>query len=183
MPYTLSNKEVEKIVQSRHHDPFSVLGPHIIGTARKKSLVIRAFIPNTSKAYVMKSTSKHKYPMHKIRSTDLFEAIFPSQTTSFTYQLYVVKNGNASKSYDPYAFPPAMISDYDRYLFGQGTHYRIFDKLGAHVMRINRVSGVHFAVWAPNAVRVSVVGDFNEWDGRCHPMQLLGSSGIWLNTK
>jgi 1,4-alpha-glucan branching enzyme len=179
MTYTIPEEAIEKIVQSRHHDPFSILGPHIIGTGRKKSLVIRAFLPNTDKAYVIKNTSKDKYPMHKIRSTNLFEATFPSQTAPFTYQLCTIKNGKASKRYDPYAFPLTMISDYDRYLFGQGTHYRIYDKLGAHVAKINRVSGVHFAVWAPNAVRVSVVGDFNAWDGRCHSMQLLGSSGIW----
>ena len=179
MTYSIPEEEIAKIVQSRHHDPFSVLGPHIIGSGRKKSLVIRAFIPNANKVFVIKNTSKHKYPMHNLCSTDIFEGTFPSQTIPFMYQLYVVKNDHVSKSYDPYAFPPTMISDYDRYLFGQGTHYRIFDKLGAHVMKINRISGVHFAVWAPNAVRVSVVGDFNQWDGRCHPMKLFGSSGIW----
>ncbi len=73
----------------------------------------------------------------------------------------------------------ACISDYDLYLFGEGNHTRIYDKLGAHPMTIGAIEGVHFAVWAPNATRVSVVGDFNEWDGRVHPMRSLGASGVW----
>ena len=70
-------------------------------------------------------------------------------------------------------------SDYDLYLFGEGNHTRIYDKLGAHVIKVGAVDGTHFAVWAPNAERVSVVGDFNGWDGRLHPMRSLGASGIW----
>ncbi len=179
MTYTLPDEEIEKIAQSRHHDPFSVLGPHIISADSKKSFVIRALLPNVSEAYIIKAGSKRKYPMDQIGSTDLFEAIFPGQATPFKYQFNVVRNGKQSKFRDPYAFPPDIISDYDLYLFGQGTHYRIFDKLGAHVTRIDRIPGVHFAVWAPNAARISVVGDFNQWDGRCHQMKSLGSSGIW----
>ena len=72
-----------------------------------------------------------------------------------------------------------MITEYDLYLFGEGKHTRIYDKLGAHLMRIGEADGVHFAVWAPNAERVSVVGDFNGWDGRVHPMRALGASGVW----
>ena len=84
----------------------------------------------------------------------------------------------ASRTYDPYAFPP-LLSDYDLHLLGEGTHYLNYEKLGAHVREIDGVKGVHFAVWAPNAQRVSVVGEFNAWDGRVHPMRSRGSSGIW----
>lgn len=80
--------------------------------------------------------------------------------------------------YDPYAFNP-IISDLDRYLFNQGTHYKIYEKLGSHPMTVDGVKGILFAVWAPNAKRVSVVGSFNDWDGRRHPMRCLGDSGIW----
>ena len=79
---------------------------------------------------------------------------------------------------DPYRFG-RVITDYDLYLFGEGNHTRIHDKLGAHPMTIGSTEGVHFAVWAPNATRVSVVGDFNGWDGRVHPMRRLGVSGVW----
>ena len=79
---------------------------------------------------------------------------------------------------DPYAFPP-VLTEYDLYLSGEGTHYQKYEKLGAHVREVAGVRGVHFAVWAPNARRVSVVGNFNFWDGRVHPMRHRGSSGIW----
>ena len=87
-------------------------------------------------------------------------------------------DGNVFETYDPYAFPP-VLTDYDLYLSGEGTHYQNYEKLGAHVREVAGVRGVHFAVWAPNAQRVSVVGDFNSWDGRVHPMRNRGASGIW----
>ena len=92
---------------------------------------------------------------------------------SFTFA-----DGNRFDTLDPYAFP-RVLSDYDLYLFGEGTHYLKYEKLGAHVREVDGVRGVHFAVWAPNAKRVSVVGDFNFWDGRVDPMRQLATSGIW----
>ena len=95
------------------------------------------------------------------------------------YRLRVVyPGGYAVEIDDPYRYG-RVIGDFDLYLFGEGNHTRIYDKLGAHPMRIGDSDGVHFAVWAPNAQRVSVVGDFNGWDGRAHPMRSLGSSGVW----
>lgn len=97
----------------------------------------------------------------------------------FSYRLRVERtNGEISQFYDPYAFLPTL-SDLDTYLFNEGTHCRIYEKLGAHFRTIDGVSGVAFAVWAPSAQRVSIVGDFNRWDGRYHPMRFLGSSGVW----
>ena len=87
-------------------------------------------------------------------------------------------DGNTSEIADPYAFPP-VLSEFDLHLIGEGTHYRLYDTLGAHVREIDGLRGVQFAVWAPNAERVSVVGDFNAWDGRVHPMRSRGGSGIW----
>ena len=83
-----------------------------------------------------------------------------------------------SRAYDTYAFP-FLLTEFDLYLMGEGRHYDAYEKLGAHLKTVDGVTGVHFAVWAPNARRVSVVGDFNHWDGRVNPMRFRGSSGIW----
>jgi 1,4-alpha-glucan branching enzyme len=79
---------------------------------------------------------------------------------------------------DPYRYG-RVLTDFDLHLLGEGTHHRAFDKLGAHRVRVGSTTGVHFAVWAPNADRVSLVGDFNGWDGRVHPMRLLAPEGVW----
>ncbi len=83
-----------------------------------------------------------------------------------------------SQFVDPYIFPP-ILTDFDLHLMGEGTHFKKYEKLGGHLRTIQGVSGVHFAAWAPNAARVSVIGDFNRWDGRRHPMRVRGSTGIW----
>ena len=109
----------------------------------------------------------------------IFEAAFPDTSDVPAYRLRVTyRGGHVAEVDDPYRFG-RVISDYDLYLFGEGNHTRIYDKLGAHSLSIDGVDGVHFAVWAPNAARVSVVGDFNGWDGRVHPMRQLASSGVW----
>jgi 1,4-alpha-glucan branching enzyme len=179
MTHTPSNEEIEKLTGSSHSDPFSILGPHLIDGDDRKSLVIRALLPDAMNASIIRRGSKRRHPMQQIDSTGLFEAVFHGETTRFKYRVSVMKNGNETVCYDPYSFSPSYITDYDLYLFGQGTHYRVFDRLGAHSISIDRVAGVHFAVWAPNAVRISVVGDFNEWDGRRHQMKLLANSGVW----
>src|SRR4029077_4048704 len=86
--------------------------------------------------------------------------------------------GETVETFDPYAFP-YFLSEFDLHLMGEGRHYDTYDKLGAHLRTLEGVRGVHFAVWAPSAKRVSLVGDFNHWDGRVHPMRARGSSGVW----
>ena len=111
--------------------------------------------------------------------TGVFEAAFPDTTEIFDYRLRIAyPGGHVVEIDDPYRYG-RVITEYDVYLFSQGKHTRIYDKLGAHVMRIGDADGVQFAVWAPNADRVSLVGDFNSWDGRVHPMRRLGPTGIW----
>jgi len=116
--------------------------------------------------------------MKKIHTDGFFEVIINDREKWFLYQLEVEGDDTCWVAYDPYCFSP-VISDLDKYLFGQGTHYEIFEKLGAHPLTHQGVDGVHFAVWAPNAKRVSVIGNFNGWDGRRHMMRALGASGIW----
>ena len=98
--------------------------------------------------------------------------------SDLAYTFRVHEGGAAREIVDPYQYGQ-VLSDYDLHLFSEGTHHRAWEKLGSHVMTIGGVTGVHFAVWAPNAQRVSVVGDFNRWDGRVHPMRKLVPSGVW----
>ena len=117
--------------------------------------------------------------MTRRHPSGIFEAILPGKKEIPDYRLQVTYPGGVTAEVDdPYRYG-RVLTDFDLYLFGEGKHTRIYDKLGAHPMTIGEAAGVHFAVWAPNAKRVSVVGDFNSWDGRRHPMRTLGSSGVW----
>ena len=119
----------------------------------------------------------------KRRSEGLFEVTLPEtykdKPDPSKYKIrYKTSSGDTYERYDTYAFP-YLLSDFDLYLMGEGRHYDAYEKLGAHITTIAGVKGVNFAVWAPSARRVSIVGDFNHWDGRVHPMRARGSSGIW----
>lgn len=161
-----------KIIHAKHHDPFSVLGLH---TFEGKDQ-IKVFMPYAETVRLGAKGPEFK----RIEGTDLFVCTSPSTLDEDEHnQLYWVdKQGHEHIDYDPYDFGPVM-SEFDQHLFGEGKHWHIYRKLGAHLHTMDDIHGVHFAVWAPNAGRVSVVGDFNQWDGRCHPMRSLGNSGIW----
>lgn len=170
---------IKLIVKSEHWDPFSVLGMHEDKSGKKHFIVVRAFLPEAEETWIVdvKNNSSHK--MEKIHNAGFFERKFPEAKDFFKYKFKIKNhNGAVSEFHDPYSFLP-VLTDYDLYLIGEGSHYETHEKLGAHIREINRIKGVHFAVWAPNAKRVSVVGDFNCWDGRQHQMRVLGSSGIW----
>ncbi|MDR3240255.1 MAG: 1,4-alpha-glucan branching protein GlgB [Clostridiales bacterium] len=171
--------ELRQIINSTHGDPHHILGMHETAFRQKKVLTVRAFIPQAAAVTVIDPEDPDaRYPMTKIHSDGFFEAIIADRTSWFLYQLDVRGYDTSWTAYDPYSFSP-VISDLDRHLFGQGVHYEIYDKLGAHPMTHQGVDGVLFAVWAPNARRVSVIGEFNAWDGRRHTMRQLGSSGVW----
>jgi 1,4-alpha-glucan branching enzyme len=187
-PQETSTNDIELIVRGEHSDPFAVLGPHWIEQDGKKSLVIRVFRPGAAEVTVL--WGKKAEPQHaaRIHPEGLFEARVPATGTAKSqnepvppgvYRLQIrFSDENVFATFDPYGFPP-VLTEYDLYLSGEGTHYQKYEKLGAHVREVAGVRGVHFAVWAPNARRVSVVGNFNLWDGRVHPMRHRGSSGIW----
>ncbi|WP_150047662.1 MULTISPECIES: 1,4-alpha-glucan branching protein GlgB [Methylomonas] len=162
-----------RLIEARHHDPFSILGRHSVGD---KS-IIRAYLPYAETVCI----GSFKGPaMRRISGTDVFE-YYPSASDQIPdhYSLcWSDKDGFERSHVDPYSFLP-VLSEFDRHLFGQGKHWHIYQKLGAHLMTVDGVAGVYFGVWAPNAERVSVIGDFNRWDGRCHPMRNLGGCGIW----
>jgi 1,4-alpha-glucan branching enzyme len=172
-------EEIERIVHSAWPDPFEILGIHVIKWGGKEYVAVRAFLPDAADAAVVEVGSGREYPMKRLHKDGFFEAVIRGRTDVFQYRLKKTDQGNkTSLIIDPYSFLP-VLSDYDLYLIAEGTHYNQYDKLGAHEMTVDGVEGVCFAVWAPNAIRVSVTGDFNEWDGRRHMMRVRGSTGVW----
>jgi 1,4-alpha-glucan branching enzyme len=160
-----------KISEAKHHDPFSVLGLHTIDGKD----TIRVFLPYAESVKLGKSGPAFQ----RIPGSDIFILEIGEEQIDDHYQInWTDKDGYQHIHYDPYNFGP-VLAEFDQHLFGEGRHWHIYQKLGGHVHTIDGITGVHFAVWAPNAERVSVVGDFNRWDGRCHPMRSLGGSGIW----
>jgi 1,4-alpha-glucan branching enzyme len=165
---------LQALAEARHADPFSVLGPH----PDPRGLVIRALVPTAERIRVTRNGSG-SVEMERRHPAGIFEAVLPGTAEIPDYRLEVLYHGGSTSEIDdPYRYG-RILSDYDLYLFGEGKHTRIYEKLGAHPTTIGGSAGVHFAVWAPNAKRVSVVGDFNAWDGRRHPMRSLGGSGVW----
>jgi 1,4-alpha-glucan branching enzyme len=166
--------DLDALVEARHNDPFRVLGPHV----GSDGLVIRAILPGARRVTVV-GHGGSPVEMTRMHDAGIFEARLADRRSVPDYRLRVTyPDGVQHDVDDPFRYG-RIIGDYDLYLFGEGNHTRIYQKLGAHPMRIGDADGVHFAVWAPNAARVSVVGDFNAWDGRVHPMRSLGSSGVW----
>ena len=177
---SLSNASVKAIVQGECGDPFAVLGPHVIRRARRPAVAIRAFLPNAAQVTVVPAeVGALPQPMERLHASGLFEAVFADRRELFGYQLEVRdRDGIACRCEDAFRFPSAL-SDFDLHLLGEGTDYRAYEKLGAHLATVDGVTGVRFAVWAPNARRVSAVGDWNGWDGRVHPMRLHPGNGLW----
>lgn len=176
MGYTLNNEDIGKIVRSEHWDPFTVLGYHNIKDGEKEISVIRAFLPYAKNVELV--IDKDKFSMSRIHNDGVFEIILGIKEKP-KYRFFVTDNiGNSFFVTDPYSFTP-VLTDFDLHLLSEGNHYRSYEKLGSHKIVHEDVGGVFFAVWAPNAQRVSVIGDFNGWDGRIHQMRNRGSSGIW----
>lgn len=168
--------EVSQILRAEHGDPFHVLGMHLVEWHGQVAVAIRAFLPDAHEAWVVRGES-NIIPLKRIHPDGFFEAIFPGDQAMFPYRLRTDYAGQHEFE-DTYRFPP-VLSDFDLYLLAEGTHQKSWEKLGAHVLEVSGVRGVVFAVWAPNAQRVSVVGNFNHWDGRQHPMRARGATGIW----
>jgi 1,4-alpha-glucan branching enzyme len=177
---SLPTMDVDALVAGRHPDPFAVLGPHVFRENGATAMAVRAFLPGAVAAEVRPAEpGVAPRAMERLHPDGIFEATFPGHGASFRYRLAVTDEaGRVREIEDPYRFP-STLSDFDRLLLGEGTHYQAYEKLGAHRIDLDGVSGVVFAVWAPNARRVSVVGDFNGWDGRCHPMRRHPGAGIW----
>ncbi len=163
---------IEELVYSEAVNPHGILGPHIT----EDGVLVQMMMPTAKEAAVV--VGSKEYPMELADEAGFFAALLPRKTIP-EYTLKVTFDNDVTKKFkDPYAFAP-QISETDLKKFEAGIHYEIYDKLGAHPMTINGVAGVYFAVWAPCALRVSVVGDFNLWDGRRNQMRRLGDSGVF----
>jgi 1,4-alpha-glucan branching enzyme len=174
MTTTLAAHDLNRLLSLTHPDPHSILGAHPVDGG----VVFRAFRPGAALVTLLLDRGP-RIPMAEERAKGLFEVVVQGLTLPCRYQLEVQDAaGKITTIRDPYAFLPTL-GELDVYLLGEGKHEELYRRLGAHEREMDGVRGYGFAVWAPSAAGVSVVGDFNGWDGRLHPMRLLGSSGVW----
>jgi 1,4-alpha-glucan branching enzyme len=168
---------VRAILNADHPDPFSFLGMHI--DTPRSAVVVRTFLPDARDVAVVDSgVGAPVAKLSRVHDAGLFAGPVEGYENRFDYRLRIAAGGEESEIEDPYRFPP-ILGELDVHLLVEGNHPRSFEKLGAHPQTLCGVQGVAFAVWAPNARRVSVVGDFNAWDGRRHPMRLHHDCGVW----
>jgi len=168
--------DAEQIARGEHSDPFSVLGLHSVDGA----YVVRAFVPGASQIEVLDAKTKRKIisldPVAGV--PDVFVGAASRRKKAFAYVLRITKDGHQWVAEDPYRYGP-VIGELDEHLIGEGAHLSLWKALGAHILTHEGTQGTHFAVWAPNARRVSVVGDFNGWDSRRNLMRRRGQTGVW----
>ncbi len=163
---------VESLLRARHGDPFSLLGPH----ATEDGIAVRAFLPDAQAIEVLDRRSGNPIGvLERVHADGLWSGTIRD---AVPYRLRVTQEDQTDDIDDPYSFPP-LLGDLDVHLLAQGRHYDLYRVLGAHVVEIAGIAGTRFAVWAPNAQRISVVGDFNHWDGRRNPMRLRHDCGVW----
>jgi len=171
---TVGRAELNAFLRLKHGDPHAILGAHHFNGG----IIIRAFRPDAEQIEVLIGRKK-PLVMNRTHAAGLFEILIPDLTEIPAYRFRVrYPSGNEFTLRDPYSFLPTL-GDLDLHLFNEGKHLSVYEKLGAHVRKLRSVSGVSFAVWAPAAEGLSVVGDFNGWDGRLHQMRRIGVSGVW----
>ena len=173
----LSNAEVTEITHAKHQDVFSVLGIHNHPT--ENGLIVRAFLPDAQIVEVIdKKTKKSVAIIDMVDQAGLFEGKLGRRRNTFNYALRVIYKSETVIIDDPYYYP-SMICNDDLYLFCEGTHEKTYQWMGAHQLEVDDIKGTHFVIWAPEASRVSVVGDFNFWDGRRNVMRKHPGAGVW----
>src|SRR6056297_704564 len=189
----VSLSSIGRLVNGTHENPSSMLGPHRVDYRGRPAIAVRSFLPEAQAAWIVDAASGRRRPMRRLHPGGFFEAICDAPVdvhgrsdedagTMFAsdsrYRIQMSnQNGEMIDMPDPYA-APSLLTDFDRYLIGEGSHHQLYDRLGAQLRRVDGTPGVNVAVWAPNARNVQIVGDFNGWDGRKHAAR--GSSlGIW----
>lgn len=176
LPERKLDDQATRILEARHHDPFSYLGPHQLEDGR---VAVRAILPRAHSLKVEFKDGGGSHEAELLHSNGLFEVVLPGEAWKKPYEfVWQTQEGKTVRQDDAYAFG-LCLGELDMHLFCEGRHWRLFDHLGAHPRTMDGVAGVQFAVWAPNARRVSVIGDFNSWDGRVHPMRCRVEGGIW----
>ncbi len=167
------NNDLSLIAEAQHHDPFDVLG------FDQKNKLIRFYLPHAESVFLI--INEKKEPLKRQPDSDFFHYKITGSKISTDTHLQLCwydKSDYEHIEYYPYSFAP-QISDFDIHLFTKGKLYQCYKILGSHAIEVDGIAGILFATWAPNAQRVSVIGDFNQWDGRCHPMRARGGSGLW----
>lgn len=171
----LPTDELEVFLAGAHSDPFRVLGPHRLGD----DLIVRVFRPDAREVSIIPPAGMTEIVAERLHPDGFFQAALPDAKRDCEYRVRVTRwDGSEQVTRDPYCYGTIM-GEMDLHLFSEGNHLEIYEKFGAHLRTIDGDAGVYFAVWAPNAQRVSVVGDFNAWDGRINPMRKLLGSGVW----
>jgi 1,4-alpha-glucan branching enzyme len=185
----LALEAIGPVIHGYHENPFEVLGPHEVETNGRRAIAVRAFLPDAQRAWVVDPKHGETRPMRRIHPAGLYEAIVDPQSSTFNPQAsifdprnYLLRatsyTGETTTMHDPYAFEP-LLTDYDLHLLAEGTHWKSYERLGAHQRTVNGVKGINFAVWAPNAESVGIIGDFNGWNTRRHMMRKHIPSGVW----
>jgi 1,4-alpha-glucan branching enzyme len=178
-PMILTPGELKSLVDITQRTPHQFLGMH--AQPDGTGVVVRAFVPGATKVEVKPVREKDRpaFELSRVHDAGVFEGVTNGAKAVYAYELVITtKDGTVRRTRDAYSFLPTL-GETDLFLFGKGDERRLYDKLGAQLRQVDGVTGTSFAVWAPNAQRVSVVGDFNGWDGRCHQMRPLGLSGVW----
>ena len=167
--------DIARLVSGTHWNPRAFLGPHPVA----QGLNIRIWAPHAAAVEIVASDRSKPVVAERFHAAGVFQALIPHAASSLRYTIRLhFEDGSIAEQQDPYAFAP-LLTDFELHLFSEGTFYRAYDTLGAHLRTVDDITGVHFVVWAPNAERVSIVGEFNRWDGRCHPMTNRGATGLW----
>ncbi len=175
---TISPDHLNRILYAYHHDPFEVLGIHKVEQDGDTAIAVRTFHPEAQAVTLVRGDTGETIPMERVQEHGLYEAVIKGDTL-FPYQFdLTLYNGDVRREEDTYRFGP-LLTDFDLQLLGEGNHHHSYEKLGAHLIEHEGTAGTAFAVWAPNAQRVSIVGNFNGWDGRRHSMRTRGGTGIW----
>ena len=172
-----SESDLARLLANEHIDPHGVLGAHPMTIGDTAGVIVRAMHPDATSADIILQPGRERVPMEPI-ATGLFATFLAGASLPLHYRVEFHFGDGAWERGDPYRFLPT-VGDVDLHLFNEGTHRRLWKMLGAHHRVVDGVEGVSFAVWAPNARRVSIVGDFNGWDGRLLPMRALGASGVF----
>jgi 1,4-alpha-glucan branching enzyme len=173
---TLHPDALTNFLRGDHGAPFDLLGPH----ASADGLTVRHFRPYAVAVHLLLEGTGERLPMTCLDKAGLYEITLPDAGPDTRYRVEITwQNGETLEVHDPYASYPPLLTEYDLYLFGEGRLLYAYEKLGAHARDVDGVRGVNFAVWAPNAYQVSVIGPFNGWDSRVHGMRRRDGSGVW----